>query len=162
MILGEEGDGLQHALSMLETSRVFVAACSLGTAQRALQVALDFAKKRVTFGKPIAEREGVRRYLADMTIDVYALECMLTDACRKIDEGRPISVEASACKTFGAEAVCRVTETALETIGGIGYTAAYPIEMLHRDARLNLLEEGTLTIQRMVIARAMLAGYDLK
>jgi alkylation response protein AidB-like acyl-CoA dehydrogenase len=162
MILGHEGEGLEHALSMLETSRVFIAACSLGTAERALEVALDFAKKRVTFGKPIAEREGVRRYLADMTIDIYALKCMLADACRKIDEGRPIPVEASACKTFGAEAVCRVTETALETIGGIGYTAAYPIEMLHRDARLNLLEEGTLTIQRMVIARAMLGGYQME
>lgn len=161
MVLGQEGEGLQQALSMLETSRVFIAACSLGTAERALDVALDFAKKRVTFNKPIAEREGVQRYLADMAIDIYALKCMLADACRKIDEGRPIPVEASACKTFGAQAVCRVTETALETVGGIGYTAAYPIEMLHRDARLNLLEEGTLTIQRMVIARAMLAGYDL-
>ncbi|MBU2546880.1 MAG: acyl-CoA dehydrogenase family protein [Proteobacteria bacterium] len=161
MVIGREGDGLEHALSMLETSRVFIAASSLGTAERALEVALDFSKKRVTFGKAIAEREGVRQYLADMTIDVYALRCMLDDACRKIDQGRPIPVEASACKTFGAEAVCRVTETALQTVGGIGYTAAHPIEMLHRDARLNLLEEGTLTIQRMVIARAMLAGYEL-
>lgn len=161
MVLGHEGEGLTGALSMLETSRVFVAASSLGTAERALEIALDFSKKRVTFGKPIAEREGVRQYLANMTIDVYALKCMLADACRKIDEGRPIPVEAAACKTFGAEAVCRVTETALQTVGGIGYTAAYPIEMLHRDARLNLLEEGTLTIQRLVIARSMLDGYSL-
>jgi len=161
MVLGREGDGLALALKTLETSRVYIAATSLGTAERALEVALDFVKKRVTFGKPIAEREGVRQYLADMTIDIHALRCMLADACRKIDEGRPIPVEASACKTFGAEAVCRVTEKALQAIGGIGYTAAYPIEMLHRDARLNLLEEGTLTIQRMVIARAMLEGYSL-
>ena len=155
MILGKEGEGLKHALGTLETSRVYIAASSLGTAERALEIALDYAKKRVTFGKPIAEREGVREYLADMTIDVYALRTMLADVARKMDEGRPIPVEAAACKTFGAEAVCRVTEKAIQTLGGIGYTAAYPIEMLHRDARLNLLEEGTLTIQRMVIARQM-------
>ena len=160
MVLGNEGDGLGLALSMLETSRVFIAASSLGTAERALELSLDYAKKRVTFGKPIAEREGVRQYLADMAIDVYALRTMLADAARKIDEGKRIPVEASACKTFGAEAVCRVTETALQVFGGIGYTAAYPIEMLHRDARLNLLEEGTLTIQRMVIARTLLEGYS--
>ena len=161
MILGKEGEGLKHALSTLETSRVYIAASSLGTAERALEIALDYVKKRITFGKPIAEREGVREYLADMTIDVYALKTMLANVAQKMDEGRPIPVEAAACKTFGAEAVCRVTETAIQTLGGIGYTAAYPIEMLHRDARLNLLEEGTLTIQRMVIARAMLEGYSL-
>lgn len=161
MLVGKEGGGLELGLSMLETSRVFIAASSLGTAERALELSLDYAKKRVTFGKPIAEREGVRQYLADMAIDVYALRTMLADVARKIDEGRAVPVEASACKTFGAEAVCRVTEKALQVFGGIGYTAAYPIEMLHRDARLNLLEEGTLTIQRLVIARSMLDGYSL-
>lgn len=161
MLVGKEGDGLELGLSMLETSRVFIAASSLGTAERALELSLDYAKKRVTFGKPIAEREGVRQYLADMAIDVYALRTMLVDVARRIDEGMSVPVEACACKTFGAEAVCRVTEKALQVFGGIGYTAAYPIEMLHRDARLNLLEEGTLTIQRLVISRSMLDGYSL-
>ncbi len=161
MVVGEEGTGLKLGLGMLETSRVFIAASSLGTAERALELSLEYAKRRVTFGKPIAEREGVRQYLADMTIDVYALKTMLEDVARKIDEGKAVPVEASACKTFGAEAACRVTERALQVFGGIGYTAAYPIEMLHRDARLNLLEEGTLTIQRLVIARAMLDGYEV-
>jgi len=161
MVVGEEGTGLKLGLGMLETSRVFIAASSLGTAQRALELALSYSKKRVTFGKPISEREGVRQYLADMTIDVYSLKTMLQDVARKIDEGKSVPVEASACKTFGAEAVCRVTELALQVFGGIGYTAAYPVEMLHRDARLNLIEEGTLTIQRLVIARAMLDGYKV-
>ena len=160
MVLGNEGDGLDQALGEMEASRVFVAASSLGTAERALELSLDYAKKRVTFGKPIAEREGVRQYLADMAIDVYALRTMLAAVARRIDEGKPAPVEASACKTFGAEAVCRVTEKALQVFGGIGYTAAYPIERLHREARINLLEEGTLTIQRMVIARTLLGGYD--
>ncbi len=160
MVLGNEGEGLEQALGEMEPSRVFVAASSLGVAERALELSLDYAKKRVTFGKAIAEREGVRHYLADMAIDVYALRTMLADAARKIDEGKSIPVEASVCKTFGAEAVCRVTEKALQVFGGIGYTAAYPIERLHREARINLLEEGTLSIQRLVIARTLLGGYS--
>lgn len=159
MVLGNEGDGLKQALGELEASRVFVAASSLGVAERALEVALDYAKKRVTFGKPIAAREGVRQFLADMAIDVYALRNMLIDTARRIDKGETVPAEASACKTFGAEAVCRVTEKALQVLGGIGYSAAYPVERLHREARINLLEEGTLTIQRMLIARTLLERY---
>jgi alkylation response protein AidB-like acyl-CoA dehydrogenase len=159
MVVGKEGEGLEQALDELETSRVFIASTAYGTAQRALELSLEFAKKRITFGKPIAERQAVQRYLADMAIDVFALKTMLKETARMIDEGMPVSVEASACKTFGAETACRVTETALQVFGGIGYTRAHPIERLHRDARLNLLEEGTLTIQRMVIARHLLRGY---
>jgi len=159
-VVGEEGQGLDIFLGELEASRVFVAASSLGAAERALELSLDYAKERVTFGKPIAERETIRGYLADMATDIYALRLMLDDAARKIDEGKSIPVEASICKTFGAEAVCRVTDKALLIFGGRAYTAAYPIERLFRDARLNLLEEGTPTIQRMVIARTLLDGYS--
>lgn len=160
MILGKEGDGLDQALGELEVSRVFVAASSLGTAERALELSLNRAKERVTFGKPIAERESVRGYLADMAMDVYALRTMLADTAKKIDAGEPCPVEASACKLFGMEAVCRVTEKALLIFGGIGYTRKYDIERLHREARINLLEEGTPTIQRLVIARTLLGGYS--
>lgn len=158
---GEVGRGLYQALAMLEESRVFIAATSLGTAERAFQLSLDYAKKRVTFGKPIAERETVRAYLADMATDIYALRMMIANAARKLDEGTGIPAEAAMCKVFGAEAVCRVTEKALLLHGGVGYTRAFPIEQLHRDARINLIEEGTPTIQRTVIAKTFLAGYRL-
>lgn len=90
MILGNEGAGLEHALVMLQTSRGFIAASSLCTADRALEISVDYAKKRVTFGKPVTEREKVRQYLADMATDVYAVRTMLADAARKVDEGKRI------------------------------------------------------------------------
>ncbi len=157
-VLGEEGKGLYQALSSLEISRVFIAATSLGTAERSLDLSIEHAKRRVTFGKPIAERQAVQGYLADMAMDIYAMKAMIYDAARKYDAGEPVSFEASACKLFASEAVCRVTDKALLVFGGIGYTQEYPIERLYRDARLNVLEEGTPTIQRLVMARTLLDG----
>ena len=157
-ILGQEGQGLDQALGGLEISRVFIAATSLGTSERSLELALQHAKRRVTFGKPIAERQAVQTYLADMAMDIYAMRTMIYDAAKKYDEGMPVSFEASACKLFASEAVCRVTDKALLVFGGIGYTQQYPVERLYRDARLNVLEEGTPTIQRLVMARSLLQG----
>jgi alkylation response protein AidB-like acyl-CoA dehydrogenase len=160
-ILGKEGEGLLQMTVALETSRLFIAATSLGTAERALDLSLDFAKKRVTFGKPISERQAVQTYLADMATDIYALRAMITDAAKKADRGERIPAEASMCKLFGLEAVGRVTDRALLIHGGVGYTRKYPVERLYRDARLNWVEEGTPTIQRLVIARQFLEGYRM-
>lgn len=158
-ILGDEGQGLLQMTVALEVSRLFIAATSLGTAERAFELSLDFSKKRVTFGKAIAERQAVQAYLADMATDLYALRTMIRDAARKADRGERIPAEASMCKLFGLEAVGRVTDRALLVHGGVGYTRRYPIERLYRDARLNWVEEGTPTIQRLVIAREFLEGY---
>lgn len=155
-LLGEEGMGLENMERALEISRVFVAASSLGTAQHALQLSIEFARKRVTFGKPIATRQAVQRYLAEMAMDVHALRLMLNDAASKWDAGQRIPLEASICKLFGLEAVGRVTDRALLVHGGIGYTRTHQIERLYRDARLNWFEEGTPTIQQLVIARQVL------
>ena len=157
--IGNEGDGEEHLERALEISRIFIAASSLGTAQRALDLALEHARTRVTFGKPIGQRQAVQRYLAEMAVDVYALRHMLTDAARKWDAGGRIPLEASLCKLFGLEAVGRVTDRALLVLGGIGYTRSTPIERLYRDARLNWLEEGPPTIQYLVAARELIAGY---
>ncbi|WP_315837457.1 acyl-CoA dehydrogenase family protein [Bradyrhizobium prioriisuperbiae] len=159
-ILGREGEGLTQMEEVLEISRVFIAATSLGTAERALDLSLDFAKKRVTFGKPIASRQAIHRYIAEMGTDIYALRGMIDDATAKWDAGRRIPAEASMCKLFGLEAVGRVTDRALLVHGGIGYTRKYPVERLYRDARLNWLEEGPPTIQMAVAAHAFLNGYD--
>lgn len=159
-VLGQEGQGLLQMTESLEVSRLFIAATSLGTAERALELSLAFAKKRVTFGKPIAERQAVQTYLANMATDVYALRTMIGEAARKADQGRRIAAESSMCKLFGLEAVGRVTDQALLVHGGVGYTQMYPLERLYRDARLNWLEEGTPTIQRMVIAKSFLDGYE--
>lgn len=159
-VLGQEGRGILQMEELLEISRVFIAATSLGTAERAFELSLAFAKKRVTFGKPIASRQAVQRYLAEMGTDIYALRGMIQDAAKKWDQGRRIPAEASMCKLFGLEAVGRVTDRALLVHGGIGYTRAHPIERLYRDARLNWLEEGPPTIQYAVAATRFLAGYE--
>ena len=156
-LLGIEGQGVEKMERALEISRVFVAASSLGTAEYALELSVEHAKQRRTFGKPIAQRQAIQRYLAEMATDVHALRLMLADAAAKWDEGTRIPSEASICKLFGLEAVGRVTDRALLVHGGIGYTRRHPIERLYRDARLNWLEEGTPTIQQLVIARELIS-----
>jgi alkylation response protein AidB-like acyl-CoA dehydrogenase len=157
-VLGREGEGLDIFLSELEASRVFVAASSLGTAERALELSLDYARNRITFGKPIARRESIRSLLADMAMDIYGLRLMLEDVARKIDQGKSCPLEASLAKTHGLETVCRVTDKAMLVFGGRSYLQSYPIERLVREARLNVLEEGTPSIQKLVSARALLSG----
>lgn len=158
-LVGVEGQGNEHLERALEISRVFIAASSLGTSERALELSIAHAKSRVTFGKPIGTRQAIQRYLAEMATDVYALRGILADAAQKWDAGERIPAEASMCKLFGLEAVGRVTDRALLIYGGIGYTRAHPIERLYRDARLNWLEEGTPTIQYLVTAGRLLDGY---
>ena len=159
-VLGQEGRGILEMEELLEISRVFIAATSLGTAERAFELSLAFSKSRVTFGKPLAARQAIQRYLAEMGTDIYALRGMIADAATKWDQGRRIPAEASMCKLFGLEAVGRVTDRALLVHGGIGYTRAHPIERLYRDARLNWLEEGPPTVQYAVAAGQFLAGYE--
>jgi len=157
-MVGAEGDGLGVFLGELEPSRVFVAASSLGTAERALGIALHYAKRRVTFGRPISSRESVRARLADMAKSVYGLKVMLEDVAGKLDRGEDSALEASIVKLLGTEVVMEVTDAALDVLGGRAYFESYPypFERLYREARLNLLEEGTPSIQRLVIGRALL------
>lgn len=155
-VLGAPGMGSEQLLAFLEISRVFIAVAALGTAERALELAVDWAKQRVTFGKPIASRQAVQSYLAEMATDIYALRHIVLDALRKYDAGQRIPEESSMCKLFGLEAVGRVTDNALLVHGGIGYLKSSRIEMLYRDARLNWLEEGTPTIHKLIIARTLL------
>lgn len=157
---GSEGGGLDKMERTLEASRVFIAATSLGTAERSFELALAHSRERVTFGKPIAARQAVQRYLAEMGTDIYALRGMLLDAGEKLDRGVRIPAEASMCKLFGLEAVGRVTDRALLVFGGIGYTRKHPIERLYRDARLNWLEEGPPTIHYMVAAGQFVGGFE--
>jgi alkylation response protein AidB-like acyl-CoA dehydrogenase len=158
-VMGDVGKGLDQLEKALEISRVFVAASSLGTAEYALELSVARAKERVTFKKPIAERQAIQRYLAEMATDVYALRLMLQDVAARWDRGERVPAQASMTKLFGLEAVGRVTDRALLVFGGIGYTRAHKIERLYRDARLNWIEEGTPTIQHLVIARQVINGF---
>jgi len=158
-LMNVEGKGLEVALHGLNVSRVRIAANALGTMERCLDLSVPFAEQRVTFGKPIAERQAVQRYLAEMAMDIYALQCVINDAVRKIVEGKDIYLEANLCKMLSIEGLRRVTDNALLVYGGVGYTREYPIERLYRDGRLNWLEEGTPTIHYMVAARRLLGGF---
>jgi len=155
-VLGEVGQGLEVAFSFLEISRLSIAVSCLGLAQRFLELAVEFAKERETFGKPISKRQAVQGYLAEMAMDVYALRNIIADAGRKFDAGIEIPGEASIAKLFGLESVGRVSDRAILVFGGIGYTRKYPVERMYRDARALWFEEGTPTIQKLVIARSIL------
>ena len=152
---GDEGKGLDYALTVLNLSRLHIAATGLGTCERCLELALEYAQKRITFGKPIIERQAVQNYLAEIATLTYALKTMIMDAAKKFDEGKDITMEANMCKLFTIEATRRVTDNAILVFGGRGYLKEYSIERLYRDARLNWLEEGTPTIQNLVITREL-------
>jgi len=157
-IVGKEGQGLDIALNMLSTSRLRIAATALGVMERCLDLAVEYAKQRITFGKPIAERQAIHRYIAEMSQDIYALQCAINDAARKADEGKDYSLEAELAKLIAIDAERRVTDNALLIFGGLGYVREYPIEMLYRDARINWIEEGTPTIHYMLCANRLLQG----
>jgi alkylation response protein AidB-like acyl-CoA dehydrogenase len=150
--LGPVGAGLEVAMSFLDYSRVSLSTCMVGTAQRALDEAVDFARRRVTFGRPIGDRQAVQVHLADMHADVSAARALVRAAAVS-----PSAAGSATAKLFCAAMVGRVTDLALRVHGGLGYTKAAPVERLYRDARGYWFEEGTAEIQQLVIARHLLA-----
>jgi alkylation response protein AidB-like acyl-CoA dehydrogenase len=158
-VLGEVGQGLLLGLrGFLDVSRLSIAVSCLGLARQAMDLAVAFAKQRVTFGKPIAARQAVRLAIAEMAADIYSVQAAVDDASARFDRGEPITAEAAMCKYLGLEMVGRVTDRALRMHGGIGYTTEYRIERHYRDARALWFEEGTSEIQRLVIADDVLAN----
>jgi len=158
-LIGQEGeDAVQRTVYELNVSRINIAASALGTMERCLDLCLEYVKKRVTFGRPIAERQAVQRYLVEMATDIYALDNVIKDTAKKVEEGKDIWLEANLCKLLAFEAGRRVTDNALLVFGGIGYTREYPVDRLYRDLRLNWLEEGTPSIQVTEAARRLFGG----
>jgi alkylation response protein AidB-like acyl-CoA dehydrogenase len=158
-ILGKEGQGLDIALDVLDESRASIAASCLGLGQKMMELAIARTKTRITFGKPIAERQAIQQMIADMATEIYGLRLMVYEVAAKFDAGIDIKTEASMAKLFGLGALRNVSDKVLEIYGGIGYSSMHPIERMYRDARSLWLEEGTPTIQRLVIARDLLKKY---
>ena len=156
--LGEVGQGLAVALSFLDYSRVSLSNSMVGLAQRALDEAVAFAKRRVTFGRPIAERQAMQISIADMYVDINAGRQLVHRAAERFQRGQAFTTEAATAKLFCLNMIGRVTDRALRMHGGYGYTVDAPIERLYRDARSFWFEEGTQEIQQLVIARAVLDG----
>lgn len=154
--LGEVGQGLAVALSFLDYSRVSLSNSMVGLAQRALNEAAAFSKRRVTFGRPIADRQAIQTHLADMHTDVSAGRLLVRHAAARFERGEDFSTEAATAKLYCLNMVGRVTDLALRVHGGYGYTTDAPIERIYRDARSYWFEEGTAEIQRLVVARTVL------
>ncbi len=157
-ILGREGRGFAVALKTLDFARAGVAALATGLARHALELATEYVQRRVQFGRPIAEQQGLQFMLADMAMGVEASRLLALQAAWLADEGLPNSKESAIAKCFAADTAMRVATDAVQLFGGYGYMRDQPVEKLMRDAKLLQIYEGTNQIQRMVIARSLLKG----
>jgi alkylation response protein AidB-like acyl-CoA dehydrogenase len=156
--LGEVGGGFRIALAALDGGRIGIGAQATGTMRAALEASVLYAKERQTFGKPIAEHQAIAFMLADMKTDLETARLLTLRAAALKEAGRPFTREASMAKLFASEAAQRVVAKAVQIHGGNGFVADYPVERLYRDARVQTIYEGTSEIQRLVIARELLAG----
>jgi alkylation response protein AidB-like acyl-CoA dehydrogenase len=155
--LGEEGEGLEIALSgFLAPSRISVAMTCVGLARRAMELALEYAQRRETFGKKIASRQAIAFKLAEMATDIEAARSLVLHAARLWESTGGANAESAMAKLFGSEMLQRVTDGALQVHGGVGYWSSSPIERVYRDARAQRFEEGTAEIQKTTIARDLL------
>jgi alkylation response protein AidB-like acyl-CoA dehydrogenase len=158
--LGAEGEGYRIALSNLEGGRIGIAAQAVGIAQAALDVALPYARERQVFGKPIVEHQAVGFRLAEMATRIESARQLVWHAAALKDAGRPCLMEACMAKLVASEAAEWVCSEAIQTLGGYGYLADFPLERLYRDARVCRIYEGTNDIQHLVILREMQRRQD--
>ncbi|HEX5320133.1 MAG TPA: acyl-CoA dehydrogenase family protein, partial [Stellaceae bacterium] len=157
LIGGEEGRGLNQALGGLELGRINVAARGVGVAQAALDEAVSYSQVRKTFGKPICEHQAIQLKLADMATQVQAARLLVQHAATAYDEGRRCDMEAGMAKLFASEAAVTVSLESMRIHGGYGYSKEFAVERLYRDAPLLVIGEGTSEIQRIIIARQLIA-----
>ncbi|CTQ33098.1 acyl-CoA dehydrogenase family protein [Jannaschia rubra] len=158
-LLGEEGQGFRYAMAGLDGGRLNIAACSLGAAQQALDMTLDYMGERRAFGQTIDQFQALQFRLADMEIDLQAARVFLRQAAWKLDAGAPDATQFCAmAKKLVTETGSRVVDQCLQLHGGYGYLADYGIEKLVRDLRVHQILEGTNEIMRMIVARGLLKG----
>ncbi|MEE1738263.1 acyl-CoA dehydrogenase family protein [Streptomyces sp. BE147] len=150
------------AMATFEASRPAVGAMAVGTARAAYEVALDYAKTRTQFGRPIIDNQGVAFQLADMRTQIDAARLLVWRASWMASAGKPFtSAEGSMSKLYASETAKKVTAQAIQILGGNGFTREYPVERMHRDAAIYTIFEGTSEIQRLVIART-LSGMPIR
>jgi len=155
-VLGEAGKGYKIAIETLNEGRIAIGAQMAGLAQGALDHAVAYAKQRRQFGKPIAEFQGVQFQLAEMATEVEAARLLVYNAARLRDAGLPFVTEAAMAKDFASQAAEHCASSAVEILGGVGFTKDYPVEKLYRDAKIGRIYEGTTNIQKLTIAKQLL------
>ena len=153
--IGAEGEGLKIALSTLESGRIGIAAQSVGMARAALDYAVAYAKERRQFGKPIIEHQAVAFRLVEAKTQLAAARELTLRAARLKDAGEPALEAAAMAKLFASEMAERVCSAALQTLGGYGYLADYPIERIARDVRVCQIYEGTSDVQKLILSRML-------
>jgi alkylation response protein AidB-like acyl-CoA dehydrogenase len=154
-LIGQEGQGLSIAFSALDSGRLGIAAVAVGIAQAALDEAVRYANERTTFGRKIADHQGLGFLLADMAAAVVSARATYVDAARRRDQGLPYSTQASVAKLIATDAAMKVTTDAVQVFGGVGYTRDFRVERYMREAKITQIFEGTNQIQRLVISRSL-------
>jgi acyl-CoA dehydrogenase len=155
-ILGEEGGGFEVANTWLFATRITVAAMCVGRARRAFDLALSHAAQREQFGQKIGKFQGVGFQLADSITEIDAADYLTLAAAWRLDEGLPANREIAQAKVFASEMLARVTDRAIQILGGMGLMDDLPLERFWRDARVERIWDGTSEIQRHIIARELL------
>jgi butyryl-CoA dehydrogenase len=154
-VLGNEGEGFKMAMMTLDGGRNGIAAQAVGIAQGALDAAVEYAKQRHQFGKPIIAQQGIAFKLADMATSIEAARLLTYQAAWLESEGLPYGKESAMSKLFAGDTAMKVTTEAVQVFGGYGYTKDYPVERFMRDAKITQIYEGTQEIQRLVISRML-------
>lgn len=158
-ILGEEGGGFAIAKNWIFSGRVMLAANMVGLAERAMGIAAQYANTRRAFGKTIGAFQGTAFKLADMAVDIQATRLLVLDGAAKMEDGTITQREASIVNLFGSEMAGRVTDNALQMLGGMGVSKEWPIERMWRDVRVERIWEGTSEIHRDIISKDVLREY---
>jgi alkylation response protein AidB-like acyl-CoA dehydrogenase len=160
-MIGAEGTGFETAMRTLDHTRVTIAAQAVGVAQGALDYALGYAQERTQFGKRIADFQGLQFLLADMGMKVEAARQLTYAAAGRSERGdKDLTFFGAAAKCFASDTAMQVTTDAVQVLGGYGYTRDYPVERMMRDAKITQIYEGTNQVQRIVMARQLLAGVQ--
>jgi len=155
-LLGKEGDGFKLALAAIDGGRIGIAAQAVGIAQAALEASIEYSKKRVQFGSPIANLQAIQWMLSDMATRIEAARLLTWKAATLKDQGARFSKEAAMAKLFASETAEFCTTKAVQIHGGYGYMKDHPIERFYRDARITEIYEGTSEVQRLVISSSLL------
>ncbi|MEW9529569.1 acyl-CoA dehydrogenase family protein [Microbispora sp. NPDC049125] len=157
-LIGSEGEGFRIAMAALDGGRLGIAACAVGVAQAAFDVASAYAGERRQFGSRIADFQGIGFMLADMATSIAAARALYLEAARLRDAGRPYGTRAAMAKLFATDMCMKVATDAVQVLGGYGYVEDFPAERHMREAKVLQIVEGTNQIQRVVIARAVTKG----
>jgi butyryl-CoA dehydrogenase len=155
-ILGRQGDGFKIAMETLDCGRISIAAQAVGIAQASLDAAVEYARSRVQFGKPIGDLQAIRWMIADMATEIEAARLLTYRAAYLTDQGKRHTKEASMAKLFAASTAVDAARSALQIHGGYGYMTDLPLERYYRDAKITEIYEGTSEIQRLVISNELL------